>query len=95
MADLQVALATPGQAGRIWSLQHVMAVLGLLDAQADAEAGIRPDLVVHGRTGLLGGQDQVQSHAPADASRAYQLVDEIGPLRLQLGELVHHQHQVR
>jgi hypothetical protein len=37
----------------------------------------------------------VQSHASADASRAYQLVDEIGALRLQLGELVHHQHQVR
>ena len=95
VAHLQVEPAGVLQAGGVRALEHVLAVAGVLHAQADAELGVAPDLVVDHAGGLLGGQDQVDAQASADAGGTDQLVHELRLLAFQLGKLVRDDEQVR
>src|SRR5579871_530153 len=76
VTDLQIALSACDERGRVRTLQHVLTILSLFDAQADTKACVGPDLVVDGGSRFLRGEDQVQPHAAAHARGAHQLVDE-------------------
>ena len=76
-------------------MEHVHGVLPVLHAQAEAEFGVGPDVVVHGSAGLLGRQDQVHAKGASHLGDADQLLHELGLLALEFRELVDNDKEVR
>ena len=93
-AHLQVTPAGLGKIGRIRPVQHIHAVLPVLHAQAQMEAGVAPDVGVNGAAGLLGSQDQMDSQAPAHLGHADQLGHELGLFPLEFSKLIDDDEQV-
>ena len=76
-------------------MQHLLAFLARLDAQADAEFGVGPDLLLDHAGRALGGQDQVDAQRAPYPRDTDQPVHEIWIIVDQLGKLVNDHHQAR
>ena len=66
-----------------------------MNLQTEPESGVRPDLRIHNAAGLLGGQDQMNSKASADARSADQFFHKFRLIHLQLCKLIHNKNQMR
>ena len=75
--------------------EHVLGVGGIEGAQAEAESGVGPDVVVDGAGRALGGQHEVDPEAAPPSGDVDQRAEEVRELGGQRGELVHHDHQPR
>src|SRR5690606_23881815 len=77
IANLEVSATCDRDGRRIAVFQDFLAVRSILDLKCDTEACIAPDLVVDDASRLLGGQDQVDTKAPADPGCTDELADKV------------------
>ena len=75
-------------------MQHVHGVLSVLDTQAQAEFRVRPDIVIDGAAGLLGGQYQMYAKTAPYLGHTDQFLHKIRFFPFELSKFIYDDKQM-
>ena len=92
-ADVGPTGSTARDRRSVGRADDVARIARVLDAQCDAQVGVRPDVVADRSRRPLGGEDHVHAEAAPALRHADDGVHELGQLRLERGELVDDEHK--